>query len=206
MSPPVTTGHRLLPSPTMCHSSILPVGASFLLNKFADLGPAVDLVKFRASYSIVGNDVPVYMTNLLYSLGSQGSISAPDSAPFRTLKPEMTHSIEAGFDGAFLNNRLNVSATWYKTNTKNQFFSVASPYESGLRNRYVNAGNVENQGIEMTASWYEQFSNDFSWETGVNFSYNNNKIVELVDELPNGLTLSNFGGAKIILKEAWFLR
>ena len=177
------------------------VGASFLLNKFADLGPAVDLVKFRASYSIVGNDVPVYMTNLLYSLGSQGSISAPDSAPFRTLKPEMTHSIEAGFDGAFFNNRLNVSATWYKTNTKNQFFSVASPYESGLRNRYVNAGNVENQGIEMTASWYEQFSNDFSWETGVNFSYNNNKIVELVDELPNGLTLSNFGGAKIILKE-----
>lgn len=176
------------------------VGASFLLNKFADLGPAVDLVKFRASYSIVGNDVPVYMTNLLYSLGSQGSISAPDSAPFRTLKPEMTHSIEAGFDGAFFNNRLNVSATWYKTNTKNQFFSVASPYESGLRNRYVNAGNVENQGIEMTASWYEQFSNDFSWETGVNFSYNN-KIVELVDELPNGLTLSNFGGAKIILKE-----
>ena len=177
------------------------VGASFLLNKFADLGPAVDLVKFRASYSIVGNDVPVYMTNLLYSLGSQGSISAPDSAPFRTLKPEMTHSIEAGFDGAFFNNRLIVSATWYKTNTKNQFFSVASPYESGLRNRYVNAGNVENQGIEMTASWYEQFSNDFSWETGVNFSYNNNKIVELVDELPNGLTLSNFGGAKIILKE-----
>lgn len=177
------------------------VGASSLLNKFADLGPAVDLVKFRASYSIVGNDVPVYMTNLLYSLGSQGSISAPDSAPFRTLKPEMTHSIEAGFDGAFFNNRLNVSATWYKTNTKNQFFSVASPYESGLRNRYVNAGNVENQGIEMTASWYEQFSNDFSWETGVNFSYNNNKIVELVDELPNGLTLSNFGGAKIILKE-----
>lgn len=177
------------------------VGASFLLNKFADLGPAVDLVKFRASYSIVGNDVPVYMTNLLYSLGSQGSISAPDSAPFRTLKPEMTHSIEAGFDGAFFSNRLNVSATWYKTNTKNQFFSVASPYESGLRNRYVNAGNVENQGIEMTASWYEQFSNDFSWETGVNFSYNNNKIVELVDELPNGLTLSNFGGAKIILKE-----
>ena len=177
------------------------VGASFLLNKFADLGPQVDLVKVRASYSIVGNDVPVYMTNLLYSLGSQGSITAPDNAPFRTLKPEMTHSIEAGFDGAFFGNRLNVSATWYKTNTKNQFFSVASPYESGLRNRYVNAGNVQNQGIEMTASWYQQFSNDFSWETGVNFSYNDNKIVELVDDLPNGLTLSNFGGAKIILTE-----
>ena len=106
------------------------------------MGENVDLLKFRGSYSIVGNDVPVFMSNLLYSLGSQGVITAPDKAPFRTLKPEMTHSVEAGFDGAFFNDRFNISATWYKTNTKNQFFSVAAPYESGLRNRYVNAGDV----------------------------------------------------------------
>lgn len=153
------------------------------------------------SYSIVGNDVPVFMSNLLYSLGSQGVITAPDKAPFRTLKPEMTHSVEAGFDGAFFNDRFNISATWYKTNTKNQFFSVAAPYESGLRNRYVNAGDVQNQGFEFSASWYEPFTPDFSWETGINLSYNNNTIKELVDDLPNGLTLSDFGGAKIILKE-----
>lgn len=176
-------------------------GVSLLLDRFVDMGKNVDLFKLRASYSIVGNDVPVYMSNLLYSLGSQGSISAPENAPFRTLKPEMTNSIEAGLDGTFFQNRMNLSFTWYKTNTKNQFFSVSSPYESGLRNRYINAGNVQNMGVEFNIGWYEPFTKDFSWETNFNMSYNDNKIIELVDDLPNGLTISNFGGAKVVLKE-----
>lgn len=177
------------------------VGGSFLLDRFVDLGKNIDLFKFRASYSIVGNDVPLYMSNLLYSLQSQGSVAPPDKAPFRTLKPEKTHSIEVGFDGTFFQNRLTLGLTYYKTNTKNQFFSVSAPYESGLRNRYVNAGNVQNQGFELSAGWYQQFNDNFSWSTNFNLSYNENKIVELVDDLPNGLTLTDFGGAKIILKE-----
>lgn len=177
------------------------IGGSFLLDRFVDLGKNIDLFKFRASYSIVGNDVPLYMSNLLYSLQSQGSVTPPDKAPFRTLKPEKTHSIEVGFDGTFFQNRLTLGLTYYKTNTKNQFFSVSAPYESGLRSRYVNAGNVQNQGFELSAGWYQQFNDDFSWSTNFNISYNENKIVELVDDLPNGLTLTDFGGAKIILKE-----
>lgn len=177
------------------------VGVSALLNKFINMGANVDLFKFRATYSIVGNDVPVYVTNLLYTLGSQGAITPPDKAPFRTLKPEKTNSLEVGFDGTFFQNRFNLGVTYYKTNTKNQFFSVGAPYESGLRNRYVNAGDVQNQGVEITAGWFEQFTNDFSWSTNVNFSYNKNEIVKLVEDLPNGLSLADFGGAKVILKE-----
>lgn len=177
------------------------VGASVLLNKFVNMGRNIDLFKFRASYSIVGNDVPVYMSNLRYTLGSSGSISAPDKAPFRTLKPEKTHSFEAGFDGTFFQNRLHVSFTYYKTNTKNQFFSVSAPYESGLRNRYVNAGNVQNQGFEFSAGWYQSFNDDFSWSTNFNISYNENKIKTLVDGLPNGLSIASWSGARIILKE-----
>ena len=167
------------------------------------MGKNVDLFKFRASYSIVGNDVPVFMTNLLYHFvkDGNGAIAAPDNAPFRTLKPEKTHSIEVGFDGTFFQNRLTLGLTYYKTNTKNQFFSVVAPYQSGLRNRYVNAGNVQNQGFEISAGWYQQFNNNFSWSTNFNLSYNDNQIKELVDDLPNGLTLTDFGGAKIILKE-----
>lgn len=70
-----------------------------------------------------------------------------------------------------------------------------------MRNRYVNAGNVENKGFEFNIGWYEQFTDNFSWSTNLNFSYNDNKIKELVDDLPNGLTLTDFGGAKVILKE-----
>lgn len=177
------------------------IGVSALLNKFINMGKNVDLFKFRASYSIVGNDVPVYVTNLLYSLGSQGAITPPDKAPFRTLKPEKTNSLEIGFDGTFFQNRFNLGITYYKTNTKNQFFTIAAPYESGLRNRYVNAGDVQNQGVEVTAGWFEQFTDNFSWSTNLNFAYNKNEIVKLVDDLPNGLTLTDFGGAKVILKK-----
>lgn len=177
------------------------VGASVLLNKFVDMGKNVDLFKFRASYSIVGNDVPIYMSNLRYTLGTSGAISAPDKAPFRTLKPEKTHSFEVGFDGTFFQNRLNVALTYYKTNTKNQFFSVSAPYESGLRNRYVNAGNVQNSGFEFSAGWYQAFNDDFSWSTNFNISYNDNTIKELVEGLANGLTIASWSGAKVILKE-----
>lgn len=177
------------------------VGASVLLNKLVPMGEQVNLFKFRGSYSIVGNDVPIYMSNQRYTLEKSGSISAPDKAPFRTLKPEKTHSLEFGFDGTFFNNRLDFSFTYYKTNTKNQFFSVSAPYESGLRNRYVNAGNVQNQGFEASIGWHQQFNPDFSWSTNFNISYNENKIKELVKGLENGLTLIAWQGAKVVLKE-----
>lgn len=177
------------------------VGASVLLNKLVPMGEQVNLFKFRGSYSIVGNDVPIYMSNPRYTLGGSGTISAPDKAAFRTLKPEKTHSLEFGFDGTFLNNRLDFSFTYYKTNTKNQFFSVSAPYESGLRNRYVNAGNVQNQGFEASVGWHQQFNADFSWSTNFNISYNENKIKELVDGLENGLTIASWQGAKVVLNE-----
>lgn len=177
------------------------VGASVLLNKLVPMGEQVNLFKFRGSYSIVGNDVPIYMSNPRYTLEESGSISAPDKAAFRTLKPEKTHSLEFGFDGTFLNNRLDFSFTYYKTNTKNQFFSVSAPYESGLRNRYVNAGNVQNQGFEASVGWHQQFNADFSWSTNFNISYNENKIKELVEGLENGLTIASWQGAKVVLKE-----
>lgn len=177
------------------------VGASVLLNKLVPMGEQVNLFKFRGSYSIVGNDVPIYMSNQRYTLKESGVISAPDEAPFRTLKPEKTHSLEFGFDGTFFNNRLDFSFTYYKTNTKNQFFSVSAPYESGLRNRYVNAGNVQNQGFEASIGWHQQFNPDFSWSTNFNISYNENKIKELVKGLENGLTIASWQGAKVVLKE-----
>lgn len=179
------------------------VGASVLLNKLVPMGEQVNLFKFRGSYSIVGNDVPIYMSNLHYDLSKNtpGAITAPDKAPFRTLKPEKTHSLEFGFDGTFFNNRLDFSFTYYKTNTKNQFFSVSAPYESGLRNRYVNAGNVQNQGFEASIGWHQQFNADFSWSTNFNISYNENKIKELVEGLENDLTIASWQGAKVVLNE-----
>ena len=177
------------------------VGASLLLNRFVDMGRNIDLFKFRGSYSIVGNDVPVYKTNPRYTYGDQGAINPPESVPFRTLKPEKTHSFEVGFDGEFFQHRLHVNATYYKTNTKNQYFEVTLPWESGYKSQFVNAGNVQNQGFELTAGWFQDFGNEFTWSTDLNLSYNDNKIIELFDGIQDGVTVSNLGGAKVILYE-----
>lgn len=176
-------------------------GASALLDKFIDFGKNVDLFKLRASYSIVGNDVPIGVTNELYTIEDQGALTPPESSSFRTLKPEKTNSLEVGFDGTFFQNRFNVNLTYYKTNTKNQYFNISAPWETGLRNRYINAGNVQNQGFEISLGWYNQFTNDFSWSTNFNFSYNDNKIIELSNELPEWPLQTYCTGAKIILKE-----
>lgn len=177
------------------------MGASLLLNRFVDMGRNIDLFKFRGSYSIVGNDVPVYKTNPRYTYGDQGAINPPESVPFRTLKPEKTHSFEVGFDGEFFQHRLHVNATYYKTNTKNQYFEVTLPWESGYKSQFVNAGNVQNQGFELTAGWFQDFGNEFTWSTDLNLSYNDNKIIELFDGIQDGVTVSNLGGAKVILYE-----
>ena len=177
------------------------VGASLLLNRFVDMGRNIDLFKFRGSYSIVGNDVPVYKTNPRYTYGDQGAINPPESVPFRTLKPEKTHSFEVGFDGEFFQHRLHVNATYYKTNTKNQYFEVTLAWESGYKSQFVNAGNVQNQGFELTAGWFQDFGNEFTWSTDLNLSYNDNKIIELFDGIQDGVTVSNLGGAKVILYE-----
>lgn len=177
------------------------VGASLLLNRFVDMGRNIDLFKFRGSYSIVGNDVPVYKTNPRYTYGDQGAINPPESVPFRTLKPEKTHSFEVGFDGEFFQHRLHVNATYYKTNTKNQYFEVTLPWESGYKSQFVNAGNVQNQGFELSAGWFQDFGNEFTWSTNLNLSYNDNKIIELFDGIQDGVTVSNLGGAKVILYE-----
>lgn len=177
------------------------VGASLLLNRFVDMGRNIDLFKFRGSYSIVGNDVPVYKTNPRYTYGDQGAINPPESVPFRTLKPEKTHSFEVGFDGEFFQHRLHVNATYYKTNTKNQYFEVTLPWESGYKSQFVNAGNVQNQGFELTAGWFQDFGNEFTWSTDLNLSYNDNKIIELFDGIQDGVTVFNLGGAKVILYE-----
>ena len=177
------------------------VGASLLLNRFVDMGRNIDLFKFRGSYSIVGNDVPVYKTNPRYTYVDQGAINPPQSEPFPTVEPQKTHSFEVGFDGEFFQHRLHVNATYYKTNTKNQYFEVTLPWESGYKSQFVNAGNVQNQGFELTAGWFQDFGNEFTWSTDLNLSYNDNKIIELFDGIQDGVTVSNLGGAKVILYE-----
>jgi hypothetical protein len=82
------------------------------------------------------------------------------------------------------NNRLNVDVTYYKTNTTNQFFKVAASQASLNKQYAINAGDIQNQGVEALVSLDAIRNDDFKWTTSINFTYNKNKIKKLADAVP----------------------
>lgn len=176
------------------------VGANILLTEvFPAMKQTIDFLKLRASYSVVGNGLPAYVTSQRPVI-KDTSISYPASAPFSDLKPEHTLSIEGGFEVALLNNRLHIDFSYYKTNTLNQYFTIEAPWGSGYRYRNVNAGNVQNMGVEVSAGYFHSFPRDWEWQTGINFSYNKNRIIELSKESDSFL-LRDGGGILSILNK-----
>ena len=143
----------------------------------------VDLFKVRASYAVVGNDLPSRVTNPLGSVAYSGSVSSNTTAPFGTLKPELSASFETGFDLRLFNNRLSFDVEYYKTNTRNQLFSLNAPAGSGYSTYYVNSGNIQNQGIEATIGFVPVETRNFVWKSSINLGMNRNKVLALNDEI-----------------------
>lgn len=147
--------------------------------------------KLRASYAVVGGDTDPYQLNSGYQmeqLWNSGSLSNgmplyylynKDIYPNENLKPSMANSIEFGADVRFLNNRLGVDVAYYKTNIKNQILNLDVAVESGVAKRFINAGNFQNQGIEIAINARPIERNDFSWDLTLNGSRNTNKIISL---------------------------
>lgn len=176
------------------------LGFNILLNEICNMDESkVDLFKVRASYSLVGNGLSAYVSSQRPIVNGT-SINYPSSAPFKDLKPEMTYSIEGGFDLLLFNHSLYFDFTFYKTNTRNQFFTVEAPWGSGYRYRNVNAGNVQNMGCELNMIYYHDLGKHFNWKTELNFSYNKNLIKELYEGVDK-LELQDGGGVLIMLKE-----
>ncbi|KIO74740.1 membrane protein [Pedobacter lusitanus] len=175
------------------------VGINFIINEKLKLPEWVSFAKIRGSYAQVGNDVPNYVTNIMNSFGAGGGISTPIRSSFADLKPERTNSIEVGTEWRFFNNRLNFDFTFYKTNTKNQFFTADASQASLYNQYYFNAGNVQNKGIEIIVGYDILNGDGLKWKTGLNYSMNRNKILALSPEISE-FTLSGASGANYVSK------
>ncbi len=160
------------------------VGASWLVHKTWKLPEWISFSKMRAAWSKVGNDIPLFITNPVAHIAAGGEIESVDAAPFEDMKPEMTTSVELGTEWKFLNNRISLQVTWYKTNTRNQFFKLPSKTGDKYAYRYVNAGDIQNRGWEAGLSGYPVMMHAWMWRTEFNFSRNVNKVVRLHEELP----------------------
>lgn len=165
--------------------------------------------KLRASYAMVGGDMdpfrtnPGYITNG-YWQGASTNTNLPimniDNHDVQTnpsLKPTISHSLEFGADIRFLKNRIGIDVAWYKTNIKNQILTLTTANESGVKSRFVNAGDMQNTGIEIAINATPIQKKDFSWDLTLNGSRNRNKIIELVPGVKE-IQLNEDQGVRVI--------
>jgi TonB-linked SusC/RagA family outer membrane protein len=158
--------------------------------------------KLRANYATVGNSAPpqstydqyTVNTNLNTAAGSSYLYSLPTTKANNGLVPERTNSEEVGVEIAFLKNRLGLDGSYYHTNSINQIVPTQVSNATGYENKYVNAGNIRNQGVELSVFGTPIQTRNFSWDVNVNWTRNRNKVLSLKNGL-NNLVLGSFQGS-----------
>lgn len=152
----------------------------------------ISFAKIRASWAQVGNDTDAYRINSaynIYGIDKTYGLQVPDTSYDPNLKPERKNSWEVGIDWRFLNNRIGIDATYYRENTKNQIMSISVPSISGLSNQVVNAGNIQNQGVELALNTTPIQTKDWEWDLNFTYTKNKSKIVSLHENVANYISL-----------------
>ena len=186
------------------------VGLSAVISEMVTLPKAIDYLKVRGSFSSVGTPYPRFLVQPTYSYDpTKQDWNAKTHYPIGKLKPERTDSWEIGVDGTFFKD-FKVSGSFYYANTYNQTFDPKITVSSGYSTLYVQTGYVRNLGVEGLLS-YGHTWRDFGWNSNFTFSWNKNKIVELVKDYvhpetgeivnKDRLELKGLGYTKFILKE-----
>ncbi|WP_233890276.1 SusC/RagA family TonB-linked outer membrane protein, partial [Tenacibaculum piscium] len=139
--------------------------------------------KLRMNYAETGNDASFAVIESTYTkqtnydgkprFSIEGTKKNPD------LKSESTSAYEAGLELKFLQNRIGLDISAYRTVTSDQIMDVAAAPTTGYYRYYVNAGEVENKGIEVGLSLVPVKTDDFTWRTNINWSKNKNKVRSL---------------------------
>lgn len=140
--------------------------------------------KIRASYAKAGSDLSPYETSSVYTVGTvytgvSNTLAVPDNLANPNIEPSFAHSYEAGIDLKFLKNRLGVDFTYYQQKNKNQIIRLDVSGASGYSSATINAGLIENKGIELTLTGTPVRSENFSWDATFNLARNRSMVVEL---------------------------
>jgi TonB-linked SusC/RagA family outer membrane protein len=173
------------------------------------------LGKLRLSYADVGKDAPIQgLQNYYHSASILDGFTTGVTFPFNGmagyqygnpqfvlgnagLTPENTTSIEAGLDLYFFQNRVNLSATYYNETSNNVILQVPVPYSTGFGAQLANAGEITNNGIELTLNATPvKTKSGFQWDISVNWSHNTNEVVKLAPGV-NELFIAGFQGGAI---------
>ena len=158
--------------------------------------------KLRGSWAKVGGDTDPYQLSRTYTASSFNSISlfAPSlTYPPENLKPELTKSYEVGTNLRFLKNRISLDLTYYDQTTVNQILTVNSSSTTGYTGLKLNAGEIENSGIEIVfqSNILENTSGLF-WDLSANWAKDKNMVNALYGGLESYEISGGQGGMKAI--------
>ncbi len=173
------------------------VSGGFVFSKLLPTANWLSYGKFRANFAEVGNDAPIFSVHDVYAVippfGSnpQSSVTGTKNNP--DLLPERTRSFEVGLEVAFFKNRLGFDMSYYTAKSIDQILPVIVSTATGYNSKFLNAGTVENKGIEISAFGTPISKTNFTWNINVNFARNRNKVVELFEGASN-LVLADFQG------------
>ena len=173
-----------LPSP---HSFLYPsAGVSAILSDLVTLPSAISFMKASVNYAEVGNGGRFGLLNSVYNYGQgagNGFLQISSTLPLPGLKPEIVKNLEFGLETRVLQNRLGLTATYYKSNSFNQLLRVALPVATGFSSQYINAGNIQNTGLEFVLTGTPIKNSDLTWDVAMNLAFNKNKVVALSDQV-----------------------
>lgn len=144
--------------------------------------------KLRGNLAWLGGDTDPYKINPGYAFSGYSTANGAE-VPLSTyssssvlqpnLKAQRKFSKEVGLEMRFLSNRLGFDVSLYQDNTKNQLLDITTPVETGVSTIFINAGNIQNRGIEVQVDATPVQTKNFRWNTAVTYAVNRNKIVDL---------------------------
>lgn len=180
---------------------------SFVASDYFKMPDIFNMAKFRVSLSQTGSGGTIpYLTAYAYPLAADGiypdgSLQNPAILPNPDLKPLKTNTFEVGTDIRMFKNRMGLDIAWYSGNTRNQILSRIIDRSSGYTRQIINAGQVDNSGLEIALNGTLVQTNNFKWKTFTTFSTNKNKIVSMADQDSTViLRTSAVGGGQIVAK------
>ena len=143
--------------------------------------------KVRLSWAEVGSDTDPYQLSLRYTKSqfgypgyTIGSVYG-NTIPNADLRPTRTRSIETGFETKWCNSRISLDFTFYHQKSRDQIIGMAVSPTSGYEYRMINAGEILNQGFEVTFGSRIVQTKDFTWDLNLNWSKNTNKVLSLTE-------------------------
>lgn len=173
------------------------VSGSFIFSelfKTYPIGQWLSFGKLRASYASVGNDLAAHQLDLAYnnggSYGSNPSVSIGDQFRGGGIKPAISTAYELGLELRFF-KRIGFDVAVYQTDNKDQILPVSVSASSGFTSAQINAGLIQNKGIEASINGIAIAKKNFSWEVTLNWAKNTNYVKELAPGINTYLYATN---------------